>query len=117
MSTDRCPWCEAKIQTDRMMGRGCVPRWDPPRIEWTCGSGQLSKDVEPTQTDKCQAAIFREVEELRGEVCYIRKQRDDLLWFLTTDFKERNPIVIEPEWLTVAASLREAAEAAGGEDG
>ena len=113
MTTDRCPWCDAIVQCERMLGRGYIPMWDPPRIQWTCGSGRMSDDAEPVQSPKCIALIFREVEELRGEAQNVKRQRDDLLLLLDTTFKERHPVVIKPEWLTVAASLREAAEARG----
>jgi hypothetical protein len=97
-----------------MLGRGYVPIHDPPRVEWTCGSGVLSSDAEPTQSDKCIAIIFKEVEELRGEAQHITKQRDDLLWLLHAEFTVRHPVVTEPDWLTYAGTTREAADAAGG---
>ncbi len=106
---DKCPWCNASVQTDRMLGCGYVPRWDPPRVEWTCGSGCLSNDDEPMQSAKCIAIVFREVEELRGEIQRTMKQRDDLLWFLHAEFMKRHPIMIEPDWLTETENARKVA--------
>ena len=117
MASDRCPWCNAVIATCPVLGRGYVPLWEPPRVEWTCGSGREANHAEPTQSSRCIAIIFEEVEGLRGEVQHITKQRDDLLWLLHFEFQTRHPVVVEPDWLVHAREAREAAEAAGGDDG
>ena len=110
MPPDRGPWCDAKVYFVRAYGRGYARKWDLPRVEWNCGSEQMSDDVKPVQSPECVTRVFQEVEGLKGEVQNIKQQRDDLLLLLDTEFKERNPVVIKPEWLIVAASLRKIAE-------
>lgn len=111
MPSDECPWCNSRIRTERAFGRGYIPTLEPPHVMWTCDSKQLGDDAKPVQSEKCKLSIQREVEELRGDVQRIKKERDDLLWLLDWEFKERNPVVVKPEWLVFAASLREAAKA------
>lgn len=45
-----------------------------------------------------------------------RTERDNLISLLHREFEKNNPGADEPEWITVAASLREAAAEAKGED-
>ncbi len=113
MKYDKCPWCNAVVQTDPIYGRGYIARFDLPRIEWECGSGRLNDEAEPSQSGRCGKRIFKEVLGLRGEVQTITKQRDDLLWLLHDDFITQHPM--EPNWLVHARQSREAADTKGGE--
>ncbi len=55
------------------------------------------------------AADFDAVE---AEIERLQKERDSLEWLLDYEYQRENPGVSIPCWLTVAASTREAAEAA-----
>lgn len=71
-----------------------------------------------------QQAAWAEIERLREEneelkerdkilleiELSVRTERDNLRWLLRHEFKEKNPETPEPDWLTLAASLREAAD-------
>lgn len=107
MVPDKCPWCDCRVFCEREYGRGYVPVLDLPAIMWECRSKQMSDDVKPVRSQKCIQNVQKEVEELRGEVQRIQIQRDNLIWLLNHEFDERHPIVLRPDWLVVAASLRE----------
>ena len=44
---------------------------------------------------------------LKGKIETLKEERDNLEWLLSHVHRQNNPGVPEPDWYTVAASLRE----------